>query len=180
MTIIPPLCALILCVPYAHAETVDESLGSETRTNFPHYDSLRHRAEELWAEDQPKKGGVLVLVPPESALRPAAEKLAVYRKAQIVTYSTINAKAALKDSARVLGHPFAVGEKLTKAMPPAVMGKDIPLSGIFDESHPRHKVAGDFRALYESEEDLREVVDTARGLEGLRRQWGVHAAGVIL
>jgi DNA polymerase-3 subunit alpha len=73
-----------------------------------------------------------------------------------------------------------VGEKLTKAMPPAVMGKDIPLSGIFDESHPRHKEAGDFRALYDSEPELRQVVDTARGLEGLRRQWGVHAAGVIL
>jgi DNA polymerase-3 subunit alpha len=113
-------------------------------------------------------------------IRYATERYGEERVAQIVTYSTIKAKAALKDSARVLGHPFAVGEKLTKAMPPAVMGKDIALAGIFDEGHPRHKEAGDFRSLYESEADLREVVDTARGLEGLRRQWGVHAAGVIL
>ncbi len=113
-------------------------------------------------------------------IRYATARYGEERVAQIVTYSTIKAKAALKDSARVLGHPFAVGERLTKAMPPAVMGKDIPLAGIFDTEHPRYKEAGDFRALYDSEADLHEVVDTARGLEGLRRQWGVHAAGVIL
>jgi DNA polymerase-3 subunit alpha len=113
-------------------------------------------------------------------IRYATQRYGEDHVAQIVTYSTIKAKAALKDSARVLGHPFAVGEKLTKAMPPAVMGKDIPLAGIFDEGHPRWKEAGDFRALYHAEEELREVIDTARGLEGLRRQWGVHAAGVIL
>ncbi|HEX6886867.1 MAG TPA: DNA polymerase III subunit alpha [Candidatus Nanopelagicales bacterium] len=113
-------------------------------------------------------------------IRYATQRYGEERVAQIVTYSTIKAKAALKDSARVLGHPFSVGERLTKAMPPAVMGKDIPLAGIFDPEHPRYKEAGDFRALYEGESDLREVIDTARGLEGLRRQWGVHAAGVIL
>ncbi len=113
-------------------------------------------------------------------IRYATQRYGEERVAQIVTYSTIKAKAALKDSARVLGHPFAVGEKLTKAMPAAVMGKDIPLAGIFDEGHPRYKEAGDFRALYESEAELKEVVDTGLGLEGLRRQWGVHAAGVIL
>jgi DNA polymerase-3 subunit alpha len=65
-------------------------------------------------------------------------------------------------------------------MPPAVMGKDIPLSGIFDASHPRYPEAVEFRQLYESEPDVQKVVDTARGLEGLKRQVGVHAAGVIL
>jgi DNA polymerase-3 subunit alpha len=113
-------------------------------------------------------------------IRYATQKYGEERVAQIVTYSTIKAKAALKDSARVLGRPFSVGEQLTKAMPPAVMGKDIPLSGIFDPEHSRYKEAGDFRALVDGDPDLKEVVDTARGLEGLRRQWGVHAAGVIL
>ena len=69
-------------------------------------------------------------------IRYATQRYGEERVAQIVTYSTIKAKAALKDSARVLGHPFAVGEKLTKAMPPAVMGKDIPLAGIFDRPPP--------------------------------------------
>src|SRR5690606_29392211 len=67
-----------------------------------------------------------------------------------------------------------------KATPPPVVGKDIPLSGIFDESHPRYAEANEFRQLYESDSDVRKIVDTARGLEGLKRQWGVHAAGVIM
>jgi len=113
-------------------------------------------------------------------IRYATEKYGEERVAQIITYGTIKAKAAIKDAARVLGYPFAVGDKITKAMPPAVMGKDIPLDGIFDPSHPRYPEAVEFRQLYESDPDVRKVVDTAKGLEGLKRQWGVHAAGVIL
>ena len=113
-------------------------------------------------------------------IRYATEKYGEERVAQIITYGTIKAKAAIKDAARVLGYPFAVGDKITKAMPPAVMGKDIPLDGIFDPNHPRYPEAVEFRQLYESDPDVRKVVDTAKGLEGLKRQWGVHAAGVIL
>ena len=61
-------------------------------------------------------------------IRYVTEKYGSERVAQIVTYGTIKAKQALKDSARVLGYPFAVGERLTKAMPPTVMGKDISLA----------------------------------------------------
>jgi DNA polymerase III subunit alpha len=113
-------------------------------------------------------------------IRYATEKYGEERVAQIITYSTIKAKAAIKDAGRVLGYPFALGDRITKAMPPAVMGKDIPLSGIFDPSHQRYPEAAEFRTLYESEPDVQKVVDTAKGLEGLKRQWGVHAAGVIL
>nr|WP_308195578.1 DNA polymerase III subunit alpha [Agromyces cavernae] len=102
------------------------------------------------------------------------------RVAQIVTYGTIKAKQALKDSGRVLGFPFSMGEKLTKAMPPAVMGKDIPLTGILDKNHPRFKEAGDIRALIETDAEAKTVFETALGLENLKRQWGVHAAGVIM
>jgi DNA polymerase-3 subunit alpha len=113
-------------------------------------------------------------------IRYATEKYGEERVAQIITYGTIKAKQAVKDSSRVRGYPFALGDKITKAMPPAVMGKDVPLGGIFDPAHPRYAEAGEFRSLYESDVDVRTVVDTARGLEGLKRQWGVHAAGVIL
>jgi DNA polymerase-3 subunit alpha len=113
-------------------------------------------------------------------IRYATEKYGEERVAQIITYGTIKAKQAIKDSARVLGYPFSTGDRITKAMPPPVMGKDVPLYGIFDESHPRYKEAAEFRALYEQDPEARRVVDTARGLEGLKRQWGVHAAGVIL
>ncbi len=113
-------------------------------------------------------------------IRYATEKYGEDRVSQIITYGTIKAKQAVKDSARVLGYPFSTSDKITKAMPPAVMGKDVPLSGIFDEENPRYAEAGEFRALYEADVDVKRVVDTARDLEGLKRQWGVHAAGVIL
>jgi DNA polymerase-3 subunit alpha len=108
------------------------------------------------------------------------EKYGADRVAQIVTYGTIKAKQAVKDAARVMGHPFVVGEQLTKAMPPDVMGKGVPLSEIYNKDHKRYNEGGDFRALVESEPHLQEIVETAKGLEGLKRQWGVHAAGVIM
>ncbi|MEY2848856.1 MAG: hypothetical protein RI885_1521 [Actinomycetota bacterium] len=113
-------------------------------------------------------------------IRYVTDKYGDDRVAQIVTYGTIKAKQALKDSSRVLGFPFGMGEKLTKAMPPAIMGKDITLAGITDRDHPRWKEAGDLRAVLDSDPDARTVFDTALGIENLKRQWGVHAAGVIM
>ena len=113
-------------------------------------------------------------------IRYATAKYGEERVAQIITYGSIKAKAAIKDSARALGFPYALSDKITKVMPPGVMGKDIPLSGIFDPEHPRYGEAGEFRDLYNSDTEVQAVVDTARGIEGLKRQPGVHAAGVIL
>jgi DNA polymerase-3 subunit alpha len=113
-------------------------------------------------------------------IRYATTKYGEDRVAQIITYGTIKSKQAIKDSTRVLGYPYAIGEKLTKALPPSVMGKDISLAGVFDPSNDRYSEAGEFRNLYESDPDSKTVIDTAMGLEGLKRQWGVHAAGVIL
>ena len=113
-------------------------------------------------------------------IRYATEKYGDDRVAQIITYGTIKSKQALKDATRVLGYPYAIGEKLTKALPPSVMGKDITLGGVFDKDDARYGEAGEFRTLYETDVDSKRVVDLARGLEGLKRQWGVHAAGVIL
>jgi DNA polymerase-3 subunit alpha len=110
----------------------------------------------------------------------ATEKYGESRVAQIITYGTIKSKQAIKDASRVLGYPFAIGDKLTKALPPAIMGKDISLAGVFDTNDSRYGEAGEFRTIYESDPDAKRVVDTALGLEGLKRQWGVHAAGVIL
>ena len=113
-------------------------------------------------------------------IRYATQKYGDDRVAQIITFGTIKSKQALKDATRVLGYPYVIGEKLTKALPPSVMGKDITLGGVFDKDDARHGEAGEFRTLYEADVDSKRVVDLARGLEGLKRQWGVHAAGVIL
>ncbi|RKS84272.1 DNA polymerase-3 subunit alpha [Motilibacter peucedani] len=121
--------------------------------------------------DERRRGEVITYV---------TEKYGDDRVSQVVTYGTIKAKQAVKDSARVLGHPFSMGDRITKAMPPAVMGKDIPLKSIFDSSHKRYSEAGEFRSLYSTDAEVAKVVDTAMGLEGLKRQWGVHACAVIM
>jgi DNA polymerase III subunit alpha len=113
-------------------------------------------------------------------IRYVTQKWGSDKVAQIITYGTIKAKAAIKDSTRVLGFPYAVGDRITKVFPPAVMGKDIPLSGIFDPDYPRYSEAGELRSLYGTEADVKQIIDTARGIEGLIRQPGVHAAGVIM
>lgn len=113
-------------------------------------------------------------------IRYVTEKYGADKVAQIGTYGTIKAKNAIKDSARVLGYPYAMGDRITKAMPADVLGKGIPLSGITDEKHPRYSEAAEVRGMYENEPDVKKVIDTARGIEGLVRQMGVHAAGVIM
>src|SRR4051794_4008560 len=113
-------------------------------------------------------------------IRYVTEKYGDDRVSYIVTYGTIKAKQAVKDSSRILGYPFAMGDRITKAMPAAVMGKDVPLKDIFDPEHKRFGEGGEFRQLYDGDNDVKRVVDTAIGIEGLKRQWGVHAAGVIM
>ena len=115
-------------------------------------------------------------------VRYAAEKYGSDRVAQVITFGTIKTKAALKDSARVhYGQPgFAIADRITKALPPAVMAKDIPLSGITDPTHERYKEAAEVRGLIDSDPDVRTIYETARGLEGLVRNSGVHACAVIM
>jgi DNA polymerase-3 subunit alpha len=113
-------------------------------------------------------------------IRYVTQKWGSDKVAQIITYGTIKAKAAIKDSTRVLGFPYAVGDRITKAFPPPVLGKDAPLAVVSDTEHPRYGEAGELRAMYENEADVKQIIDTAKGIEGLIRQPGVHAAGVIM
>jgi DNA polymerase-3 subunit alpha len=108
------------------------------------------------------------------------EKYGADRVAQIATFGRLKAKAAIKDAARVLDHGFAISDRITKALPPDVMGKGVPLHAIFDTTHKRYSEGGEFRALHDSDPDVRTIYQTALGLEGQIRNWGVHAAGVIM
>ncbi|MHB8669861.1 MAG: DNA polymerase III subunit alpha [Acidimicrobiales bacterium] len=116
-------------------------------------------------------------------IRYATEKYGWDHVAQIVTFSTIKARAAVRDAARVLGYPYAVGDRIAKAMPPLVMGRDTPLASCF-EQRPGHedgyRAAAELRAMYENDPDAKAVISVARGLEGLRRQDGIHAAAVVI
>ena len=113
----------------------------------------------------------------------AAQKYGTDRVAQVVTFSTIKARAAVRDAARVLGYPYGLGDKIAKLMPPLVMGRDTPLRACLEED-PKfvdgYKMANDLRELCAVDSDARRVVEVARGLEGLRRQDGIHAAAVVI
>lgn len=109
-----------------------------------------------------------------------SDKYGAERVAQIATFGRLKSKAAIKDAARVLDHGFAIGDKITKALPADVMGKGVPLKDIFNPDHKRYNDAGEFRALYEQDAEVRTIYQTALGLEGQIRNWGVHAAGVIM
>ncbi|GII53964.1 DNA polymerase III subunit alpha [Planotetraspora thailandica] len=113
-------------------------------------------------------------------IRYVTEKWGSDKVALIATFATIKAKAAVRDAARVLGRPYALGDMISRAFPPAVLGEDIPLAAVFDPRHPRHREAAELRALYGANADVRATMDLARPLEGLIRQTGVHPAGVIL
>ncbi|HEY6426923.1 MAG TPA: DNA polymerase III subunit alpha, partial [Acidimicrobiales bacterium] len=116
-------------------------------------------------------------------MRYAAEKYGSDRVAQVITFSTIKARAAVRDAARVLGKPYSVGDRIAKAMPPLIMGRDTPLRACLTkvEGHENgYASAGELRAMHETDPDAKEVIDVALGLEGLRRQDGIHAAAVVI
>ena len=121
-------------------------------------------------------------------IRYCAERYGSDHVAQIITFSTIKGKQAIRDAARVLGHPYGVGDRAAKLMPPAILGKEATLEQCLvdpgrDGSQAErdyYTAAAGLRELYESDAITREVVETARGLEGLRRQDSIHAAAVVI
>jgi DNA polymerase-3 subunit alpha len=121
-------------------------------------------------------------------IRYAADKYGADRVAQIVTFSTIKGKQALRDAARVLGHPYGVGDRVAKAMPPSILGREATLHQVLTPPSPDAEAmikdwyanGQGLRDLYETDPAVRETVDAARGLEGLRRQDSIHAAAVVI
>ncbi len=93
--------------------------------------------------------------------------------AQIVTYGTIKGKQAIRDASRVLGHPYAEGDKLCKMYPPLIMGRDAGLTKALDSTP-------ELKAFYDMGGASKEIIDTALKVENLKRSAGIHAAGVVI
>ncbi len=121
-------------------------------------------------------------------IRYASDKYGSDHVAQVVTFSTIKGRQAVRDSARVLGFTYGLGDRVAKAMPPAILGRDAtidqclnpPEAGADDFIRDYYGNASGLRELYTSDPDARKIIDTARGLEGLRRQDSIHAAAVVI
>lgn len=121
-------------------------------------------------------------------IRYCAEKYGSDHVAQIVTFSTIKGRQALRDAARVLGYPYGLGDRVAKLMPPAILGKDATLAQCLEQPPPGTEQgvrdwyvgAAGLREAYATDPEAHEVIDTAIGLEGLRRQDSIHAAAVVI
>ncbi len=90
--------------------------------------------------------------------------------AQIITFGTMKARAAVRDAGRVLGYPYGVPDRISKMViddPKATIGSSLEQNG-------------EFREDYASNSDTARIVDAARSLEGIVRGEGVHAAGVVI
>ena len=118
----------------------------------------------------------------------AIEKYGQDRVAHIVTFATIKAKQAIRDAARVLGLPFSSGDRVAKLMPPMILGNSATISECLslDEennsgySKEFYSASEELRRQYKNDEEAKQIIDIALGLEGLRRQDGIHAAALVI
>jgi DNA polymerase-3 subunit alpha len=103
----------------------------------------------------------------------AKEKYGADKVAQIGTFGTMMARAAVKDVARALGHPYATGDRISKLIPLGAQGSAMTIDKAMD-------IEPDLAKLYKQDSESRQVIDLAKRIEGRVRHMGVHAAGVVI
>ncbi len=108
-----------------------------------------------------------------SVMRYVEDKYGKESVAQIVTFGKMLPRNATRDAARVLGLDYGAGDRLAKLIPEPIMGR----SKSFEEYLAEEP---DLRRAYDSEPEARQIIDTARGLEGIVRHAGIHAAAVVI
>ncbi len=93
--------------------------------------------------------------------------------AQIGTFGTLMARAAVRDVSRALGHPYGTGDRIAKLIPMGSQGFPMTIAHAL-EMEP------DLKSLYDEDDDVHEIIDLAQRIEGCVRHTGVHAAGVVI
>ncbi|HEX2085307.1 MAG TPA: DNA polymerase III subunit alpha, partial [Solirubrobacteraceae bacterium] len=109
----------------------------------------------------------------ERVMRYVTEKYGRESVAQIVTFGKMFPRAATRDAARVLGKDYGTGDRLAKLIPDPIMGR--PPS--FDDCL---QPGQELRKAYETEPDAKQIIDVAKGLEGIVRNSSIHAAAVVI
>jgi DNA polymerase III subunit alpha len=99
-----------------------------------------------------------------------ANKYGRDRVSQIITYGTLAAKAVVRDVGRVLGHPYGYVDKIAKLIPLEI---GMTLEKALEQEE-------ELRRLYDNESEVHDLIDLARTLEGLARNAGTHAGGVVI
>ncbi len=103
----------------------------------------------------------------------AKEKYGEDKVAQIGTFGTMKARAAVRDVARAMGHSYSVGDRIAKLIPIGSQGFPMTINHAME-------LEKELRTLYNEDEDVHEIINIARRIEGCARQTGVHAAGVAI
>ena len=103
----------------------------------------------------------------------ARQKYGTDHVVQVGTFGTMMARAAVRDVARALGHPYALGDQIAKIIPFGKQGFPVSIDGSL-------KNVPELKELYDNNAEAREVLDLARKIEGNARHVGVHAAGVVI
>lgn len=103
----------------------------------------------------------------------AKEKYGEDKVAQIGTFGTMMARAAVRDVARALGHPYSTGDRIAKLIPMGSQGFAMTIDRALE-------IEPDLKKLYKQDSESREVIDLAKKIEGRARHVGVHAAGVVI
>ncbi|MFT5036797.1 MAG: DNA polymerase-3 subunit alpha [Candidatus Azotimanducaceae bacterium] len=103
----------------------------------------------------------------------AKEKYGEDKVAQIGTFGTMMARAAVRDVARALGHPYATGDRIAKLIPIGSQGFAMTIDRALE-------IEPDLKKLYKQDSESRDVIDLAKKIEGRVRHVGVHAAGVVI
>ncbi|HEY4685047.1 MAG TPA: DNA polymerase III subunit alpha, partial [Dehalococcoidia bacterium] len=106
----------------------------------------------------------------EEVLRFVANRYGADRVAQIITFGTLGAKAAVRDVGRALGMSYADVDRVARLIPNAL---HMTLDRALNES-------GEMRSIYEADSQVRNLIDSARRLEGVARNASTHAAGVVI
>jgi DNA polymerase III subunit alpha len=109
----------------------------------------------------------------ERVIRYVTEKYGKASVAQIVTFGKMFPRAATRDAARVLGHDYGAGDKLAKLIPDPIMGRPPSFEDCLAPGEP-------LRAAVDSDPTAKQIVDVARGLEGIVRNSSIHAAAVVI
>lgn len=109
----------------------------------------------------------------DEVIRYAKEKYGDDKVAQIGTFGTMMARAAVRDIARALGHAYGTGDRIAKLIPIGSQGFPMTIDRALE-------LEADLKKLYNEDDDVREIIDLARRIEGSARHTGVHAAGVVI
>jgi DNA polymerase-3 subunit alpha len=109
----------------------------------------------------------------EEVIAYVTQKYGVDKVAQIITFGTMEARAAIRDVGRAMGYPYTIPDRIAKMIPPGWQGHAMTIEMALEQSP-------EFKAAYLNEPDTQKIVDLAKKLEGVTRHASIHAAGVVI